>query len=140
MSSSTSRGCWSGSRDGPGRILVVDDEADIRAVATLSLESVGGWQVHAVASGREAIGAARGQRFDAILLDVMMPELDGPSTLAALRDEAGVGDVPVVFLTAKVQPADRSALEATGAAGIVAKPFDPMRLPDEIGRILAERR
>ena len=124
----------------PGRILVVDDEDDIRAIAQLSLESVGGWQVHAVSSGREAVRAATGERFDAILLDVMMPELDGPSTLAALREKAGIDGVPVIFLTAKVQPADRRMLQATGAAGIVAKPFDPMRLPEEIGRILEEAR
>lgn len=121
---------------GPGRILVVDDEEDIRAIAQLSLESVGGWDVHAVSSGRAAVAAAQDARFDAILLDVMMPELDGPSTYRALRDEAGIGGTPVIFLTAKVQPADRQALEATGAAGIIAKPFDPMRLPDEIGEIL----
>jgi CheY-like chemotaxis protein len=123
----------------PGRILIVDDESDIREIAKLSLESVGGWEVHAVSSGRDAVQAASAQRFDAVLLDVMMPELDGPSTYAALRREAGIGDLPVIFLTAKVQPADRRTLEATGAAGIVAKPFDPMRLPDEIARILEGR-
>jgi CheY-like chemotaxis protein len=121
---------------GPGRILIVDDEADIRDIATLSLESVGGWTVHAVGSGRDALAAAREQSFDAVLLDVMMPELDGPSTFAALRDEPGMEAVPVIFLTAKVQPADRRMLEATGAAGIIAKPFDPMRLADEIATIL----
>ena len=121
------------------RLLLVDDEDDIRAVAKLSLESVGGWQVHAVSSGRDALRAAAEQSFDAVLLDVMMPELDGPSTLAALREAGHLDDVPVVFLTAKVQPADRRALEATGAAGIVAKPFDPMLLPEELGRIIAGR-
>jgi CheY-like chemotaxis protein len=120
----------------PGRILVVDDETDIRDIAALSLESVGGWQVRAVGSGREAVRAAQEERFDAILLDVMMPELDGPSTFAALREIAGIGDVPVIFLTAKVQPADTRMLRATGAAGIIAKPFDPMRLPDEVARVL----
>jgi CheY-like chemotaxis protein len=118
------------------RVLLVDDEDDIRAVAQLSLESVGGWQVVAASSGTEAIGAATTERFDAILLDVMMPELDGPTTLERLR-EAGV-ETPVVFLTAKVQPGDRRALEATGAAGILAKPFDPMRLPAELDRVLEE--
>jgi two-component system, OmpR family, response regulator len=118
------------------RLLLVDDEDDIRAVAQLSLESVGGWQVVAATSGTEAIGAATSERFDAILLDVMMPELDGPTTLERLR-EAGVA-TPVVFLTAKVQPGDRRALEATGAAGILAKPFDPMRLPEELDRVLEE--
>ena len=124
----------------PGRILVVDDENDIRDIAKLALESVGGWDVHAVASGREAVAAAQAERFDAILLDVMMPELDGPSTFAALREEAGVEDVPVIFLTAKVQPADQQMLRATGAAGIIAKPFDPMQLPSQIAAVLEEHR
>ena len=118
------------------RLLLVDDEEDIRAVARLSLESVGGWEVVTAASGAEALGTATSAPFDAILLDVMMPELDGPSTLERLR-EAGV-QAPVVFLTAKVQPGDRRALEATGAAGILAKPFDPMRLPAELDRVLQE--
>ncbi len=118
------------------RLLLVDDEEDIRAVAQLSLESVGGWEVVTAESGAEAINTATGLAFDAILLDVMMPELDGPTTLERLR-EAGVG-TPVVFLTAKVQPGDRRALEATGAAGILAKPFDPMRLADELDRVLEQ--
>lgn len=122
-----------------GRILIVDDESDIREVAKLSLESVGGWEVRAVGSGRDAVAAAQGERFDAILLDVMMPELDGPSTFAALRDAVDLAGVPVVFLTAKVQAADRHALEATGAAGILAKPFDPMALPADLDRIIGGR-
>ena len=122
----------------PGRILVVDDEDDIREVATLSLQSVGGWDVRQARSGADALAAAREERFDAILLDVMMPELDGPSTLAALRDSGVIDGVPVIFLTAKVQPADRRMLEATGAAGIIAKPFDPMQLPSQIAAVLEE--
>jgi CheY-like chemotaxis protein len=118
------------------RLLLVDDEDDIRAVAQLSLETVGGWQVVTATSGTEAIGAATSEPFDAILLDVMMPELDGPTTLERLR-EAGVA-TPVVFLTAKVQPGDRRALEATGAAGILAKPFDPMQLSADLDRVLGE--
>jgi CheY-like chemotaxis protein len=118
------------------RLLLVDDEDDIRAVAQLSLESVGGWQVVTATSGTEAIAAATSEGFDAILLDVMMPELDGPTTLERLR-EAGVA-TPVVFLTAKVQPGDRRALEATGAAGILAKPFDPMQLSADLDRVLEE--
>ena len=120
-----------------GCLLVVDDEADIREIATLSLQTVGGWDVRQAASGREALEVAASERFDAILLDVMMPELDGPSTYAAMRQTGAVDDVPVIFLTAKVQPADKRMLESTGAAGIIAKPFDPMKLPDQVGRMLA---
>ena len=119
-----------------GRIRGGAAADDSPAIATLSLESVGGWQVRAASSGREALEAARAERFDAVLLDVMMPELDGPSTFAALREAGAVEGVPVIFLTAKVQPADRQMLEATGAAGIIAKPFDPMQLPEQIGRIV----
>ena len=119
------------------RILLVDDEDDIREIAALSLQSVGGWDVRPASSGREALAAAREERFDAILLDVMMPELDGPSTFAALREAGAVDGVPVIFLTAKVQPADRQMLEATGAAGIIAKPFDPMQLSEQVGRLVA---
>ena len=118
------------------RVLLVDDEDDIRAIAELSLRSIGGWDVRTAASGPEALQVLGGDAFDVIVLDVMMPELDGPSTLGRLR-EAGV-TTPVVFLTAKVQPADRRALEEAGAAGLLAKPFDPMRLSDELARVLEE--
>ena len=105
----------------PGRILIVDDEDDIRAIAQLSLEPVGGWQVHAVASGIAAVAAIDADGpFDAVLLDVMMPEQDGPTTLARLRETEGGRDIPVIFLTAKVQPADRRALEEAGATGILS--------------------
>ena len=112
------------------RVLLVDDEDDIRAIAELSLRSLGGWDVRTATSGVDALRVTEDEAFDVIVLDVMMPELDGPSTLARLR-EAGV-TAPVVFLTAKVQPADRRDLAATGAAGLVAKPFDPMRLPADV--------
>jgi CheY-like chemotaxis protein len=119
-----------------GRILVVDDEDDIRRVATLSLERVGGWDVVAAGSGAEALAAAEGGGFDAVLLDVMMPDVDGPATLERLRPIVGP-EVPIVFLTAKVRAADVERLRGLGAAGVLAKPFDPMRLPDELAEVLA---
>jgi CheY-like chemotaxis protein len=119
-----------------GRILVVDDEDDIRRVATLSLERVGGWEVVPASSAAEALAAAEGGGFDAVLLDVMMPDVDGPATLERLRPILGPG-VPVVFLTAKVQPADIERLRGLGATGVLAKPFDPMRLPGELADVLA---
>ena len=118
------------------RVLLVDDEDDIRSIAELSLRALGGWDVRTAASGVEALGVTRDDAFDVIVLDVMMPELDGPSTLRRLRED-GV-QTPVVFLTAKVQPTDRRALEEAGAAGMLAKPFDPMRLSDELARVLEE--
>ena len=120
----------------PGKLLLVDDEDDIRRVATLSLERVGGWEVVPAGSGAEAVAAAQGGGFDAVLLDVMMPDVDGPATLERLRPMLGP-EVPVVFLTAKVQPADIERLRELGAAGVLAKPFDPMRLPDELAEVLA---
>lgn len=122
----------------PRRVLLVDDEPDIREIARLSLENVGGWQVTTAASGMEALALTRDERFDAVLLDVMMPDLDGPATLARLREEGLIEGVPVIFLTAKVQAADRRQLDALGAAGTIGKPFDPMRLSDEVARVLSE--
>jgi CheY-like chemotaxis protein len=119
------------------RLLLVDDDEAIREIARLSLERVGGWEVVAVADGRGAIDAVDGAcPFDAVILDVMMPGLDGPTTLARLRAGPLPADVPAVFLTAKVQPADRERLYALGGAGVIAKPFDPMAMPAELDRIL----
>lgn len=122
----------------PRRVLLVDDEPDIREIARLSLENVGGWQVRTAASGVEAVEMTRTERFDAVLLDVMMPDLDGPATLVRLREEGLIEGTPVIFLTAKVQAADRRQLDALGAAGTIGKPFDPMRLSDEVARVLSE--
>lgn len=120
------------------RALLVDDDATIREIAQLSLERVGNWSVTAAPSGPAAIEIARGdESFDAVLLDVMMPGLDGPQTLDLLRDPDAVGaTTPVVFLTAKLQPADRERLHEAGAAGVIAKPFDPMDLAAELDAIL----
>jgi CheY-like chemotaxis protein len=122
----------------PGRLLLVDDDDDIRTIATISLERVGGWTVVAAASGAAAVAIAQDDdAFDAVLLDVMMPDLDGPATLERLRSGLLSPDVPIVFLTAKLQPADQARLNRLGAAGVLAKPFDPMGLPRDLERVLA---
>lgn len=119
------------------RLLLVDDAPDIREIARLSLERIGGWSVVTVASGQEALGALTSHGpFDAILLDVMMPGMDGPTTLRRLRDAGLAAATPVVFLTAKAQTADRRRLGCTGAIGVIAKPFDPLLLPVELAKIL----
>jgi CheY-like chemotaxis protein len=118
------------------RILLIEDEDHIREIAQLSLESIGGWDVLSAGSGREGLELARAERPDAILLDVMMPEMDGPSTLQALREEPETKDIPVVFMTAKVQPAERRELSDVGAAGIIPKPFDPMTLSSDVADAL----
>lgn len=118
------------------RLLLVDDEEAIRTIARLSLERIAGFTVIPAASGRAALEAAADDGpFDVVLLDVMMPGLDGPATLARLRAGPLPAGVPVVFLTAKTTPADRERLLALGAAGVIAKPFDPMTLPDQVRAI-----
>lgn len=118
------------------RVVVVDDEADIREIATLSLETVAGWQVVPVASGTEPVEVVAREQPDAVLLDVMMPGQDGPATLAALRAQDSTRGVPVVFLTAKAQVREKAELEGLGAAGVLAKPFDPMTLGTELADLL----
>ena len=117
-----------------GRLLLVDDDEDIRAIARMSLERVGGWEVGAVGSADEAEAAARDAPPDAVLHDVMMPDVDGPATLERLRPL--IGGAPAIFLTAKTQRADLERLKRLGAAGVIAKPFDPMRLPGEVAALL----
>lgn len=121
------------------RILLVDDEQDIREVAAVSLEAVGGWQVLTAANGLEAITTALAEQPDAIILDVMMPELDGPATFRRLRDEPRTRAIPVILLTAKAQASDLRALEALGVAGVLSKPFDPMTLPGQVTALLDAR-
>ena len=118
------------------RILIVDDEDDIREVAQVSLELVGKFQVITAASGRDGVKTARESQPDAILLDVMMPDKDGPATLAELRADPATRDIPVVFLTAKTQAAERTRLAQLGAAGILTKPFDPLKLAGEVALAL----
>jgi two-component system alkaline phosphatase synthesis response regulator PhoP len=120
----------------PKHILLVDDEDDIREVAALSLETVGGWRVSSASTGGSGVAMALAERPDAILLDVMMPGLDGPATVARLREDPLTRDIPVILLTAKAQGADRRRFDALGVAGTLTKPFDPMRLTDQIAAIL----
>ncbi len=118
------------------KILLVDDEDDIREVAQMSLEMTAGWEVVTAASGAEALRMAAAERPDAILLDVMMPGMDGPATARELKAGAATADIPIVLLTAKVQAADRRRFDGLGVAGILSKPFDPMTLADEVTGVL----
>jgi len=117
------------------RILCVEDEPDIQAVARMALELVGGFQVHVCSSGDEALREVSAFKPDLILLDVMMPGMDGPGTLKALRTLDSVAAVPVVFMTAKVQPNEVTQYRALGALDVIAKPFDPMALPGQVRAI-----
>lgn len=114
------------------RILIVDDDEDIREIASLSFELTAAWDVTSASSGAEGIAAALAVHPDLILLDVMMPELDGPGTLCELRSDPRTESIPVIFLTAKVQTADRRRYLSLGVQGVISKPFDPLMLPGEV--------
>ena len=115
---------------------MIDDDPSIREVATLALSTVGGYEVMSAPDGGSGIELVRQTLPDAVLLDVMMPTFDGPAVLSELRRDDRLRDVPVVFLTAKIGARDMSRLDALGAAGVIAKPFDPMTLASEVGHLL----
>jgi two-component system OmpR family response regulator len=117
------------------RILYIEDEPDIQTVAKLALEMVGGYTVLVCGSGSDALSKVQAFAPDLILLDVMMPGMDGPATLQALRNLPAVKSVPVVFMTAKVQPAEIAQFRSFGALDVIAKPFDPMRLAGQVQEI-----
>tara|TARA_R110002049_G_scaffold10820_12_gene52529 strand:+ start:39 stop:428 length:390 start_codon:yes stop_codon:yes gene_type:complete len=117
------------------RVLYVEDEPDIRSIAKLALETIGGFTVLTCASGEEALREVESFSPDIILLDVMMPGMDGPSVLRALRALPGLTAVPVAFMTAKVQPAEVEHFRSLGALDVIAKPFDPMTLPEHVRSI-----
>jgi two-component system OmpR family response regulator len=121
------------------RILCVEDEPDIQAIARMALELVGGFQVRVCSSGEQALREAQAFAPDMILLDVMMPGMDGPGTLAALRGLSGLDAVPVAFMTAKVQPHEVAHYKSLGALGVIAKPFDPMALAGQVRQIWSGR-
>ena len=118
------------------RILVVDDDELLREVAQTALELVGGWQVSTAQSGAEAQQQALAERPDAILLDVMMPGLDGPTTANALQADPVTRDIPIIFLTAKVSAGDYGEWRSLHLAGVIPKPFDPMTLATDIAAML----
>ncbi|MEH2483514.1 two-component system OmpR family response regulator [Nitrobacteraceae bacterium AZCC 2146] len=115
-----------------GRIMYVDDEPDVRKVAKISLELVGKFALCLCDSGREAIAQVQQFKPDLILLDVMMPEMDGPTTLVALRGIQSVASTPIVFMTAKAQSAEIKRYRDLGAVEVFTKPFQPMQLPNQL--------
>lgn len=110
------------------KVLLIDDEADIRRIARLSLERLGGMEVVEAASGPEGLEKARLERPDAILFDMMMPGMDGPTTFGRLEADAETRAIPVLFLTAKAMPSEVARLRELGARGVLLKPFDPKEL------------
>ena len=121
------------------KVLLVDDEDDIRKVGRLSLEAVGKFQTLVAASPAEALEIAAREQPDLILLDMMMPGMDGLTALGELRKIATLAATPVIFMTARVQRAETERYLQAGAIGVIQKPFDPMTLPGEIRQLLAAR-
>lgn len=117
------------------RILYVEDDPSIQLVAKLALEALGGYTVSVCNSGQEALAMAPSLAPDLILLDIMMPGMDGPATLEALRQRPDCASIPIVFVTAKAQPHEVEHYTSLGAAGLITKPFDPMTLSDLVRSI-----
>ncbi|HWW61805.1 MAG TPA: response regulator [Thermoanaerobaculia bacterium] len=113
-------------------VLIIDDEDDVRRIATLSLGRVGGMDVIEASNGQDGIDQAEAHTPDVILLDMMMPGMDGASTFHALRANAKTAAIPIIFLTTKTTGA-----EQLGARGVMLKPFNPMTLADEVRAVLA---
>ena len=119
-------------------ILIIDDEDDIREVAALSLEATAGWEIITASSGADGIKAAENpkQRPHAILMDVMMPGMDGPTTFRQMQKNPDIANIPVILLTAKVQGVDQRRFADLGVAGVLFKPFDPLTLASDISSTL----
>ncbi len=118
------------------KILIVDDDGYIRKIAEISLRKVGKWDVHIACSGTEAIALAQDCCPDVIVMDVTMPELDGPATFARLRECDQTASIPVIFLTGRVLNQEIEEYRKLGVAGVINKPFDPLKLPEEIRKLL----
>ncbi len=120
------------------KVLLVDDDTNIRMVAVMGLEDELDWEIQEASSGQEAIQLASTQKPDLILLDMMMPGMDGISTFGKLRELDTAKDTPIIFMTAKVQPEEIESYKILGARGVIIKPFDPITLAQEIQDILAQ--
>lgn len=120
------------------RILIIDDEEDIREVAALSLETTAGWEIITASSGADGIRAATDSKPapDAILMDVMMPGMDGPTTFVQMQQNPELAGIPVLLLTAKVQGVDQRRFSGLGVSAVLFKPFDPLTLAAQISEKL----
>ena len=124
----------------PFSVLLVDDDPAVRAVTEASLRVLGGFEVTPAPGGAQAIELCRGSRFDLVLIDVMMPLLDGPATIRAMKTENLLDTTPFVFLTAKVHPEAQDALLSLGATRVIAKPFEPEALVEQIRSVIEHSR
>lgn len=121
------------------RILMVEDDPDIQTVAQFALEAVGGFNVQVCGDGKRALEQTLAFQPDLILLDVMMPGMDGPAVLKALRANSQMSGTPIIFMTAKVQPQEVAHYKELGALEVISKPFDPMLLSDMIHQIWEQK-
>lgn len=121
------------------RVLFIDDEEDIKTLASFCLESEAGWQMLSASNGTEGIILAEEEQPDVILLDAMMPDLDGLQTIAQLQINPATKQIPVIFVTAKAQARDRRGFYAAGAKGVINKPFDAITLASQISGFLGWR-
>ncbi|MDD2776053.1 MAG: response regulator [Gallionella sp.] len=119
------------------RILYVEDEPDIQMIARLALETLGGFTLEVCSSGKEALAKITAFQPQLILLDVMMPGMDGPTTLSKLRELPAFSTTPTIFMTAKVQPGEVMGYKQIGAVDVIPKPFDPMTLSNQVLEIWA---
>jgi CheY-like chemotaxis protein len=118
------------------RILIIDDEDDIREVAKASLELMGGFTVLLASSSHEGLVKAETEQPDAILLDVMLPDIDGTTTFKHLQSNPTTRQIPVILLTAKVQSVDQRRFADLGVMAVIPKPFDPINLASQISEVL----
>lgn len=122
------------------KILVVDDDHDILEIVKLALSGVGNFSIEACSSGKEALEKVGANKPQLIMLDVMMPDMDGPTTLRKIRENPSLTDIPVIFLTAKVQKHEVEQFKKLGAVNVIPKPFDPMTLAETVAGIWSESR
>jgi two-component system, OmpR family, alkaline phosphatase synthesis response regulator PhoP len=118
------------------RVLIIDDEETIQTVVQFGIKMAAGWEVLTAGSGAQGIQTAQTEKPDVILLDVMMPEMDGIATFKALQSHAETEQIPVILLTAKAQTAEKRQFNDLGASGVITKPFNSLNLPEQIARIL----
>jgi CheY-like chemotaxis protein len=118
------------------KVLIIDDEGDLREIASMSLRTMAGWETLVASSGKEGLAVAEREKPDAILLDVMMPEVDGVATFHMLHGNAITRGIPVVLLTAKIRAADKERFAQLAIRGVIEKPFDPVALPQQISAVL----
>lgn len=117
-------------------ILLIDDEKHLSSVIQMCLQKLGGWKVLTAESGREGLSKAETEKPDAILLDLMMPDMDGMAVLKELKANPNMAEIPVILLTAKVQSVNQNQSTQLKMAGVIAKPFDPLKLASQVAEIL----